>query len=89
MESEKLKVDLHSLHKNNIVSKNWYYAIIIISKLVFFTISVAISYVLYSECLNCDKCNNLVIGYFSIISLCCLSQLGLQPDKLMKFNIGN
>jgi len=68
------------------VSKFWFVFIKISTKILFLAIALFISYQLYDKCLY-EECNDFVVGYFSIIGLCCFGQLGLEPEKLVNFSL--
>jgi len=82
MQSNKIPIKLGSEHLGYKTSRFWYTFFVVLNKAFFGFIGVYISLRMYNECLHCNDCNDMVIVHFSVISLCCLSHIGIDIQKI-------
>ena len=69
-------------------SKGWYWFFIVVKFVVYGFIGIYISKcILYEECLHNDKCNPVVVTYFSILSLACFCACGVPIEKLSNVSV--
>lgn len=65
------------------------WAIILITafiKILLLCVGLSLAYLLYQKCLFNKECNQIVVIYFSILSLACFQALGMPIDKFVNVN---